>query len=342
MNIKGLAQHLGLSIGTVSRALNGKPDVNPQTRERVLDAALKLGYRANASGRSLRRGSTQTVALLMETGQADVRGGDNFFIRIIDKMQERLATADHDLIVLPVNSGSDPVEFLRRTIARGTTDAIVVTATRAHDPRITMLQDSRMPFLAFGRSQVPGDYAWVDLDFDGFLRESMRALAALGHRRIAISIPKSDSNIGLLLTRAYRTLCDNLGLVHDPELVIAAESTEYGGNKLVREHLHHPDRATALVLHYEMMAFGAYSALRDAGLVPGPDLSIIALRQSQQMRFLDPPVSACPIDVEGLGRRLADETLRVIRGERPNAALVWPAEPVLTDSVAPPRANGGG
>lgn len=342
MNIKGLAQHLGLSIGTVSRALNGKPDVNAETRARVLSAAMQLGYRANASGRSLRRGSTQTVALLMETGQADVRGGDNFFIRIIDAMQHRLAAADHDLIVLPSNSASDPVEFLRRTIARGTADAIIVTATLADDPRIALLLDSRMPFLAFGRSQVQGDYAWVDLDFEGFLRASMQALQALGHHRIAISTPHSDSNIGVLLSRAYRMICGELGLDYDPALVIAAESSEYGGNALVRGILGSPDRASALILHYEMMAFGAYSALRDAALSPGPDLSIITLRRSRQMRFLDPPVSACAIDVEGLGQRLADETLRVIRGERPNAGLVWPAQPVLTDSVAPPRAKNGG
>ncbi|TGN62363.1 LacI family DNA-binding transcriptional regulator [Paracoccus liaowanqingii] len=336
MNIKDLAQHLGLSIGTVSRALNGKPDVNAQTRARVLGAASQLGYRPNASGRSLRRGSTQTVAFVMETGRADVRG-DNFFVRIIDAMQDRLAAEDHDLIVLPSNSANDPTGFLRRTIARGIADAIVVTATQAHDPRIALLLDSRMPFLSFGRSQIAGSYAWIDLDFEGFLREAMAGLAALGHRRIAVSTPQGPSNIGMLMQATCREVCARLGLDSDPTLIVATESHEYGGNLVTRQLLDRPDPPTAVILHYEMMAFGAYSALRDAGLSPGPDMSIVTMRRSRQLRFLDPPVSACEIDVVGLGRRLADETLRVIRADDPPAQLLWPARPILTDSVAPPR-----
>ena len=337
MNIKDFAQHLGLSIGTVSRALNAKPDVSPATRQRVLDAAIELGYSANTSGRALRRGSTQTVAFVLETGQAEIRGGDNFFMRIIDAMQDTLSSQDYDLIILPSNSAIDPTEFLKRTIARGIADAIVVTATRAQDSRIKMLLKSRTPFLAFGRSQVEGNYAWIDLDFEGFLRQSMTELAKLGHRRIAITVPPSPSNIGILLREAYAVACAELQLDHDPNLVIAAEHSEYGGSEVVKWLLDTKDPPTALVLNYEMMAFGAYSALRDAGMVPGADLSIVTLRRSKQLRFLEPPVAACKIDLEALGARLAQETLRVIRGESPTTALIWPVDLSSSESVAPPR-----
>lgn len=338
MNIKDLATHLGLSIATVSRALNGKPDVHLQTRQRVLDAALKLGYSANASGRSLRRGSTQTVAFIMETGLSDVRGGDNFFMRVIDAMQDHLAAEGWDLVILPSSSSSDPAQFLKRMIGRGVADAYVVTATRERDPRIAMLLESRTPFLSFGRSQVQGNYAWIDLDFEGFLREAMQSLHQLGHKRIAISTPKGASNIAPLLRKAYKAMCAELGLLHDPELVIAAEHSEIGGRDIVRSIIDRPGYATAVILNYELMAFGAYSALRQAGLSPGADLSIIALRRSQQLRFLDPPVSACDIDLSGLGKRLATETLRVVRAETPNVSMLWPTELRLTASVAPPAA----
>ncbi|SLN64153.1 HTH-type transcriptional regulator RafR [Aquimixticola soesokkakensis] len=339
MNIKDLAQHLGLSIGTVSRALNAKPDVNPKTRQRVLDAAVELGYSANTSGRSLRRGSTQTVAFVLETGQADVRGGDNFFMRIIDAMQDALSAQGYDLIILPSNSASDPTEFIKRTIARGIADAIIVTATRAQDSRIELLLKSHMPFLAFGRSQIAGDYAWIDLDFEGFLRQSMQQLVALGHRRIAVTAPPSTSNIGVLLHETYAATCAQLGLDHDPSLVIPAEHSEFGGSAVTQSILAMDDPVTALILNYEMMAFGAYSALRDAGLSPGKDLSIVTLRRSKQLRFLEPAVTACAIDLEGLGTQIARETLRVIRGESPNAALVWPAKLVVSDSIQAPPAR---
>lgn len=66
--IRQLAEHLDISIGTVSRALNGKPDVNEETRKRVLEAARSLGYVANQSGRALRKGSTGVIGFMMQTG----------------------------------------------------------------------------------------------------------------------------------------------------------------------------------------------------------------------------------------------------------------------------------
>ncbi|TQS69950.1 LacI family transcriptional regulator [Rhodobacteraceae bacterium] len=337
MNIKGLAQALGLSIGTVSRALNDKPDVSEATRKRVLDAAVKLGYSANASGRSLRRGRTQTVAVVLETGQADVRAGDAFFMRIIDAMQDTLAAHGYDLIILPSNSSGDPTAFLKRIMARGMADAIVITATLADDPRLKLLMSGHVPFLSFGRTQTTRDYAWVDLDFEGFLWRAMQALADLGHRDIAITVPPNNSNIAVILRETYEACCAQLGLPHDPDLVQVAEHSEFGGAAVVRSLLARPHPPTALVLNYEMMAFGAYSALRDAGLAPGRDLSLITLRRSRQLRFLEPVVAACDIDVEGLGRTLATETLRVIHAQHPSAAIRWPTPLTLTSSVGPPR-----
>ena len=82
--IRQLAEHLDISIGTVSRALNGKPDVNEETRRRVLEAAEQLGYVANQAGRSLRKGATGIIGFMMETGH-DVTGqGGTFFMRVFD------------------------------------------------------------------------------------------------------------------------------------------------------------------------------------------------------------------------------------------------------------------
>ncbi|MCX2725624.1 LacI family DNA-binding transcriptional regulator [Roseibium salinum] len=336
MNIKDLAQHLGISIGTVSRALNGKPDVNARTRERVLQAAIELGYSANASGRSLRRGTTQTIAFMLETGKSELRSGDNFFMRVIDAMQAELDSEGYDLIILPCHSATDPTEFLKRVIARGSADAIVVTATLKDDPRIEFLLKSRLPFLTLGRSRLEDKHPWIDLDFKGFVDQTVRKLVELGHERIAITVPPSGSNIASLLRGAYEAAHAEHGLRFDPELIFACEVSEYGGNQVTRQILTMPDRPTALLLNYEIMAFGVYAALREAGLSPGTDLSVAAIRRSKQLRFLDPPVTAFDIDLEDLGRTLAREVLKVLRGEGPFARLIWPASMILTDSFAPP------
>lgn len=334
MNITKLAQHLDLSIGTVSRALNGKPDVSAKTRERVLDAAIKYGYSANASGRSLRRGTTQTVAFVLETGRSNSRPGDNFFMRVIDAMQTELQEADYDLIILPCQSASDPVGFLKRAIARGAADAMVVTATQRNDARVKLLMKSRMPFVTLGRTGLEPDHAWIDLDFEGYVIDIVKQLYQRGHRRIAIAVPPGSSNIAHLMREAYYQVHETLGLKPDPSLIFAPDVSEYGGSLIVQELLRRPDRATALLLNYELMALGVYNELRTAGLYPGKDLSVVTMRNSRQIRFLEPPLAAYDIDLETLGRELARASLDMITGNRPPAKMIWPGRFVETASIA--------
>ncbi|WP_166461983.1 LacI family DNA-binding transcriptional regulator [Paracoccus alkanivorans] len=334
MNIKELARHLDLSIGTVSRALNDKPDVNPQTRERVLNAAIELGYSANASGRSLRRGSTQTIAFMLETGHPELSTGHNFFMRVIGAMQPELHREGFDLVILPCHPTTDPTSFLRRTIARGMADAIIVTATQCNDPRIELLLKSRIPFVALGRSRFQDRHPWIDLDFERFVDVTMDELVRRGHERIAMTILPNDSNISHVLRDAYAAAHERLGLKHDPALIVTSDASEFGGNQATRQILAMERPATAILLNNEQMAFGVYAALFEAGLTPGRDMSVATLRRSKQLRFLNPPVTAFDIDLEALGRELAKQALRALRGETPLAALLWPSHFVPTDSLA--------
>src|SRR5688572_22755920 len=99
--IRALARHLDISIGTVSKALNNRFDINPETRKRVLQAAAELGYVANQSGRSLRQGTTQTIGFMIESNQASATDSDNFFMAVFDGVQSVLREHHLDLVVLP-------------------------------------------------------------------------------------------------------------------------------------------------------------------------------------------------------------------------------------------------
>src|SRR3954454_9630289 len=98
--IRQLAKHLDVSIGTVSRALNGKPDVNEETRRRVLAAAEELGYVDNQSGRSLRQGTTNAIGLMIESSKETVENSDNFFLGLTGGLQSVLARHKRDPVML--------------------------------------------------------------------------------------------------------------------------------------------------------------------------------------------------------------------------------------------------
>lgn len=339
-SIKQLAQRLNVSIGTVSRALNDRPGVNPQTRARVQRAAAEIGYVANASGRSLRRGRTTTIGLVIETDNAAALGGDNFFISLADAMQGPLAARGYDLVILPCRRADDPVEFLRRVVRRGIVDAVAISATRRQDPRIEMLLASGLPFLALGRSETPGDYAWIDLDFERIARDSVARLAALGHRRIAVVLPEGDANLAAIYRRAAAASLRERGLDADAALTTTVEASEQGGNEAARRLLALRDPPTAAMSCSEPLVQGLYAGLGRAGLRAGRDLSVIGFRDTPQLRYLDPPPSSFVLEFEPLGAAMAEAitglAARTEPEEPPPIRLIWPMAFRETASIGPP------
>jgi DNA-binding LacI/PurR family transcriptional regulator len=177
VGIKRLAEHLNISIGTVSRALNGRPDVNPETRKRVLEAAAELGYVANQSGRNLRQGNTNAIGFMIESGVDTAGNSDNFFLGVFDGVQHVLARHHLDLLVLPCPGDEDPSQYLQRMVARRAVDAMIISATHRTDARIDMLAKARIPFIALGRSTSgEGGHPWVDLDFEGVANRAVDRL----------------------------------------------------------------------------------------------------------------------------------------------------------------------
>lgn len=334
--IRQLAKHLELSIGTVSRALNDKPDVNPATRQRVLEAARELGYVPNQSGRSLRSGATNTIGFVMETGTFGILGGDDFFLPLADRIQAIVSEAGFDLVILPCHRADDPASFLTRVVSRHMVDAVIISATRRHDPRIEFLAKSGLPFLSLGRSLSGPGTSWIDLDVDGVARRSVEELVALGHRRIAAALPERDANLRYLYHDGYREALEAAGLDYRADYVARGGSAD--GAQIARTLLALDAPPTGIVLSNERMAFGIYEHLREVGKVPGRDISVIGFRRNRLLQLMEPGLDSFELSVPGLGRAVAEAILAELRGG-PMAApteLVWPLHYTRLGSSGPP------
>ncbi len=320
--IKRLAKQLNVSIGTVSRALNDRPDVSAKTRQRVLAAAEKMGYVANQSGRSLRQGTTNAVGFMIELNPETAANSDNFFMSVFEGVKRSLNPHGLDLIVLPCATDDHPADYLKRIVGRRVVDGVILSATQRQDERITMLTDARVPFVALGRSQTPGNYPWIDLDFEGYVDTSVDRLVALGHRDIALAVPVAGINLRYVLTRRFRRAMGKHGL--SAERIFPVRSNEQGGYDLADSMLALTNPPTAVILGYELMAVGLYHRLDELGLRPGPDLSIIGLRESPQSRSLRPNLTCFRISLLELGIALGDALLQ----EMPTFAANPPVKPV--------------
>ena len=156
IGIKELAETLGISIGTVSRAINNKPDVSPKTRALVQEAAKNLGYVASQSGPSLRKGSTQTIGLILNLhGDKMDQRLDGSILQLAAEIQKALTPAGFDLILLPCSEDETPHDFLLRILGRRITDGFITLGFDLDDDQIRTLQSTRIPFISLGLSCMP-------------------------------------------------------------------------------------------------------------------------------------------------------------------------------------------
>lgn len=338
VNIHQLAKHLDISIGTVSRALNGKPDVNPKTRERVLKAAQELGYEPNQSGRALRRGAIGAVAFVMELGDETSDESAAFFMNVHRGVQTAVEPAGLDYLVLMCPEEQEPGAFMRRVVARKLADGYILSGTRRIDPRVAYLEERQIPFVAFGRSQSGKTYDWIDMDFERIATASVRLLASLGHRRIAITLPTRDINYGHLFLESYRDTMAACGLAVDDGLVIRCPLHGGGGNMAARAILDMSPRPTALLLINDLMAEGLYAGLRAGGIEPGRDLAVIGHRVIAQNAHLEPPLTSFKLSAFDLGQALGQRLILKLPDAKPQTDLavfmggLWPCEMVLGSS----------
>ena len=339
--IRQLAQHLDISIGTVSRALNGKADVNAETRRRVFEAAEQLGYVANQSGRSLRQGTANAVGLMIESSPEVVDNSDNFFLGVVDGLQSVFSRHALDLVLLPCPAEEDPHEYLKRMVARRMVDAMIITATYRIDRRIDLLVKTKIPFVTLGRSRATENHAWIDLDFEGAANSAVDRLVAAGHRRIAVAVPVTDINLGYIFLDGYKAALARHAIAFDPELVIRTQSSEQGGYLTGQAILQMAQRPTAVLLIYELMAIGLYRRLAEAGLLPGRDVAIVGFREGPQARFLQPTLTCFRMSLRDLGVELGKTLLARMPAYAqfyPDSHhnTIWPLELVAGESDACP------
>lgn len=308
--IRRLAQQLNLSIGTVSRALNGKPDVNQETRKRVLEAAAAMGYVANQAGRALRKGSTGVIGFMMQTGHDITGEGDVFFMSVFDGVQTVLARHQLDLVALLCSSEEDPNAYMERVVARGFADALIISATKREDRRIEFLASRNIPFIALGRSNTDAGHPWLDLDFEGMAEVGVTRLIEQGHRRIGVFAPLDETNLGFVFVEAYQRVLARHGISFDPDMVFRANPNERGGHAIARAIAAMPPdrRPTGFVLTNEIMSLGLYNGLYEFGLPPGKAIAVIG-RDSPQANYLVPKLTCFTLSLRELGISLAESLL---------------------------------
>jgi LacI family transcriptional regulator len=337
MKLKDLAAELGLSQTTVSRALNGFPEVNEETRQRVSEAAARLGYRANASARRLATGRAGAIGLTLPL-QRSLHFGPHT-AEFLSGISERMAQLEIDIVVTPLDADNE-VPVFRRLAASKRVDAVVISAPTPDDERIAALTELGLPFVLHGRApDVTIPHAWLDIDNEGAFHRATNHLIDLGHTRIALINGPQEQTFAIHRERGFRRAMTGRGLTPDPQLIGGGRFTDENGFRLAQAFLERSPRPTAVLAGSMMTALGVFRAIRTAGLELGKDVSMIA--HDDVFPYLNadnmvPSMSTTRSSIRAAGARIAELLLQLQEG-KPAGSIheLWPVELVLRESTGP-------
>jgi LacI family transcriptional regulator, galactose operon repressor len=323
--IKDVAARAGVSIATVSRALNDKGDVSTETRERVRKVADEVGYSADPAARSLVTHKTRLVAVVVgdNAGHRDL--SLVFFGKVLAAISGRLAQSSYDPVLLPRGDIDADHRF----------DAAVLIGVDDDDPLISALSSRGVPLVGVD-VRLAGTAAYVGSDHAAGMRLALGHLHALGHRRVAHIAGALNTVAGVQRVEAFRDEAQVLSLDESDELVRQGDFSSASGYRETCALLALGERPTAILAASDLMALAALQAIRDAGLEPGRDIAVVGFDDLEAAALAHPPLTTVRQDRRELGTLAATRAIELI--EQPDVTppdAVLPVELVVRASTAP-------
>ncbi len=334
VTIKDVAREAGVGLGTVSRVINNHRDVNETSREKVLAVIERLGYRPDLLARSMRAGISHTLAFIVR----DFTGAT--LSALADAVQNEVDQFGFSLFV--ASSYHDPARelaMLQRFKARRVDGIIVATSSETDPVLLAELTRPGPPVVLLDRA-TPEGLDMVQSDHAGGMREAVRYLAKLGHRRIALITGEPDVFPTRERIRGYHEALAEAGLKNDPALCRVGSFALGFAYEQSLDLLRGTKRPTAIIAGGTAMLPGVMHAAQERGLRIPHDLSLIGGADSEVARVATPSITVIGWDHGLIGRtaaqfivtRLQDATL-------PPRRKVFPTELILRDSCAPPPAK---
>ncbi len=336
LTIADIAAAAGVSMPTVSRVLHQRPDVSPETRERVLRVIEAHGYVSNRTTHPPKETATKLIDLII-SGQLD----SEYYLEVIHGIDERLNRTGRRLALFTMHNEKRLVEDWQAHLAQRCPEGVLLLAHSEQFSYIEALRKLQIPFVAVGDSRELGP----DVPSVGATnwRGSLMAteyLLSLGHRRIA-----TISGIPFHLTSkarlaGYRSALEAAGMTPEPELIRQGDFRHTSGHSQTLALLALPEPPTAIVAGCDIQATGIYRALSEHGMQVPHDMSIIGFDDIPSTEWMSPPLTTIRQPLREMGSIAVDLLLQQIDGEPLTSLRVELATSlVIRQSCAPLRVN---
>ena len=312
VSMKDIALRCGVSVSTVSKALNGRWDVNEETKEQILNAAKELGYTANSAARALKTNRTYSIGIVF-TDLSNSGFMHEYFASMLNSFRMEAERRGYDITFISENMGPTNTSYLQHAHARGL-DGVAIICADFFDPMIQELACSDLPIVSLdhafnNRSAVLSD------NMHG-LESLVRYVYGKGHRRLAYIHGNQTAVTENRLTGFYRA-CEALGLQIPEEYVTECEYHEpvscYAATKRL---LALPERPTCIFFPDDYAYIGGINAIYEAGLRVPEDISIVGYDGIHMAKMVSPKLTTWQQNTADLGRIAAEQIIERIEHPR--------------------------
>jgi LacI family transcriptional regulator len=314
-SLRDVGLRAGVAVSSASRALAGHPDVNAETRDRVLKAAGELGYERNMLAEGLRSGATHTVGFVARDiggyGLGEIASGAEHMLS--RKSYSVLLTSSRDDPRLDV----DRISLLEQRRVDG---LLLLLASDEHEPTLARIHKLKVPFVLIDREPLPDlECAAVLCDHRTGARAAVAHLAGLGHRHIGLVAGPSHLRPGRENAAGVALAAEEL------ELQLSVEQgtfTARHGEDATARLLDLDDPPTAIVAGSHDIAQGVLRAVQQNGLRVPDDISLVTNDALAAIGLVDPPLAVIAFRPRLLGERAAHMLLRMLDGAPPEHELL--------------------
>lgn len=311
ITIADIADRAGVSTGAVSYALNDRPGVSARTRERILEIAAEMGWQPSQAARSLSGARAETIGLILARAP-ETLGFESFYMQFVAGLEQVLSERSYGLLLQVVPDIDAEVAAHRRWRAARRVDGVVVVDPRRDDPRLPLLTDAAaLPAVVVGDPSLAGGATAVWTDDAAALRECVRYLSGLGHRRIGrVSGTEAFGHTHIrdlaFLDEARRRQVGSR--------VERADFTPEAGAAATRMLLTADRPVSAVVFDNDVMALAGLGVAHELGLRVPQDVSLVAWDDSPLCEAAFPQLTALSHDVISYGAHVARRLFERIEG----------------------------
>ena len=312
VTIRDIALRAGVSKGAVSYALNGRPGVSDDTRDRILAIAEELGWYPNRAARALSAARADACGLVLARPSRTI-ALEPFFMEFIAGVESELASRSIALTIQLVRDVREEIAVYRRWWGEHRVDGVLVVDLRIDDPRVVELPRIGLPAVIIGGPLGSAELPCVWHDEAAVVAEAIRYLAALGHSRIAHVSGVAEFVHTQQRTTAFRSIVDELGVEGE---VVETDYSAESGARATRRLLSSPAPPTAILFDSDLLAVTGLGVVQQMGFSVPDDVSIVGWDDSLISQVVHPPLTAITRDIATYGAEAAHRLLEAVEGRR--------------------------